>query len=259
MPDLPLTLISNVTYPGNIGLICIVHSYRKVPDRNNLMEGRFSSLVVSEGFSPWGGKGTAQQLSGVGGESMGKAVPTAVVSEAMNQGLDLNLYKHHSGDLHPLIKPCLPCPQNLHKLCRQLQKNHSKHEPVRDISDTKRNSNRAGGNHKLLITLQPSIDVRKQLPFAAQITMGMTDRILYTCTFYFIYRGHKIDICSPGNKAFCFALEFIFNCCWKPLSQDNVHSPLMLSLQLGRLPGIRLPDTKSIWCMTKIKPPIAWK
>lgn len=95
--------------------------------------------------------------------------------------------------------------------------------------------------------------------FAAQITMVLTGRTLYTCTLYFIYRGHKIDISFPGNKAFCFALEFIFNCCWKPLSHNNVHSPLMLSLQLGRLPGIWLPDTKSIWCMTKIKPCIAWK
>lgn len=37
------------------------------------------------------------------------------------------------------------------------------------------------------------------------------------------------------------------------------YSRLMLSLQLGRLPDIWLPDTKSIWCKTKIKPYIAWK
>lgn len=37
------------------------------------------------------------------------------------------------------------------------------------------------------------------------------------------------------------------------------YSLLLLSLQLGRLPGIWLPDTKSIWCTTKIKPYIAWK
>ena len=37
-----------------------------------------------------------------------------------------------------------------------------------------------------------------------------------------IYSGHRIDISSPGNKAFYFALEFIFNSCWKSLSHNNV-------------------------------------
>lgn len=136
------------------------------------------------------------------------------------------------------MMPHLPSFQNLPKQCHQPQDKHPKHQPVRDISDAHHNSNRTGRNLKLLRALQPSPDVRKQPRFAAQITMVLMDRSLYTCTFYFIYRGHTIDTRSPGNKAFCFALEFIFHCCWKPLSHNNVHSPLRLSLQLGRLPGI---------------------
>lgn len=37
-----------------------------------------------------------------------------------------------------------------------------------------------------------------------------------------IYSGHRIDISSSGNKAFYFALEFIFNSHWKSLSHNNV-------------------------------------
>ena len=37
-----------------------------------------------------------------------------------------------------------------------------------------------------------------------------------------IYSGHMIDISFPGNKAFYFALEFIFNSRWKSLSHNNV-------------------------------------
>lgn len=67
-----------------------------------------------------------------------------------------------------------------------------------------------------------SFGFRRQFPLLVKTQWQWQDGTpLYTCNSHFIYSGCRIDIFSPGNKAFYFALEFIFNSCWKSLSHNN--------------------------------------
>lgn len=63
---------------------------------------------------------------------------------------------------------------------------------------------------------------RQHLPLISSQRPWQDWTSLYTCNSPFIYSGHRINTSSPGNKAFYFALEFIFNSCWKSLSHNNV-------------------------------------
>lgn len=72
-----------------------------------------------------------------------------------------------------------------------------------------------GSFSKVLVSKWTSIWLQKAGPSAGT-------GLLYTHISHFTYSGHTINISSPENKAFYFALEFIFNSSWKSLSHNNV-------------------------------------
>ena len=81
----------------------------------------------------------------------------------------------------------------------------------------------AQGNIKLIVSQWVFIWLQKTVLLLVRTQwQWQNGTSLYTCNSHFIYSGHRINIFSPGNKAFYFALEFIFNSCWKSLSHNNV-------------------------------------
>lgn len=126
-------------------------------------------------------------------------------------------------------------------------------------STSPQESNSIRGNGRLLVNIWVFIWLPKAIPNACHISMVVKVLDFSLATSILFTVAARSIVPPPDIK--------LSNSCWNLSSiaaRNHYHtikfcSPLMLSLQLGRLPDIWLPDTESVWCMTKIKPYITWK